>query len=230
MTSKDRLLEFLNHLQIGQGKFESNVGLANGYLNNNKGSIGTNQIAKIVSRYPVLNINWLVTGEGTMLNTPKPNTKLLSNFPYMSVPVIHIPAQAGYSRGYGDEEYIESMPTYPVILPADKSYKGKYRIFEIQGDSMDDGSRNSICDGDKILCREVIQSHWDTKLFFSNYLFVIVMRNDGIFAKQIINHHVDERIITCHSLNIMYDDFDVVLNDVAELYSVVRLIDRNIRI
>lgn len=69
MSAKDRLLMFLTYLDIGQNKFEANVGISNGYINNNKGSIGTKILEKIANRYPELNTEWLTTGNGEMLKS-----------------------------------------------------------------------------------------------------------------------------------------------------------------
>ena len=38
-TIKDRLISFLAYLNIGQGAFEKNVGISNGYINNIKSSV-----------------------------------------------------------------------------------------------------------------------------------------------------------------------------------------------
>lgn len=52
--------------------FEDECGLSNGYLNNalnaSSGSIGSDSIARIVEKFPMLNIYWLCTGKGDMLN------------------------------------------------------------------------------------------------------------------------------------------------------------------
>lgn len=64
---KKRLIEFLSYLGIGQLKFEENVGLSRGFVNKVGDSIRTNNLNKIVDKYPELNINWLMTGEGSML-------------------------------------------------------------------------------------------------------------------------------------------------------------------
>lgn len=64
---KKRLIEFLSYLRIGQLKFEENVGLSRGFVNKVGDSIRTNNLNKIVDKYPELNINWLMTGEGEML-------------------------------------------------------------------------------------------------------------------------------------------------------------------
>lgn len=66
-TIKDRLIKFLAHLNIGQGKFEKNCGLSNGTVNNIKGGgITTQKVEKILLTYPSLNIDWLITGRGEM--------------------------------------------------------------------------------------------------------------------------------------------------------------------
>ena len=64
---KQRILEFLNHLNIGQSAFEKKVGVGNGYVNNIKKSIGSDVIHKILTIYPELDTEWLVTGNGEML-------------------------------------------------------------------------------------------------------------------------------------------------------------------
>lgn len=50
------------------------------------------------------------------------NARPVDDLSYMNVPVIHIKAQCGYLAGYGDTEYIDTLPTMPVIV--DKTYHG----------------------------------------------------------------------------------------------------------
>jgi len=98
---------------------------------------------------------------------------------------------------------------------------------------MDDGSRNALYSGDKILGREVKRELWRSKLHIKDWFFVICMKNDGISVKQITSHNVEDGKIICHSLNydkISYPDFEVNLDDVAELYNVIKIVDRNTRI
>ena len=150
----------------------------------------------------------------------------LSNF--MLVSLVPISARAGYLQGYGDLGYVDNLPTIPVLV--DREYKGNYRIFEVAGDSMLDGSVSSFCDKDKVLCREVRKDLWQYKLHFKDWFFVIVHKTDGILLKQITAHDVSTGSITCHSLNSLYDDFELHLNDIVELYNVVKLIERNPRV
>ena len=69
---KKRLIEFLKYLGIGQDKFAKNVGLSRGYVNNIKENITMKTVDKILKAYPELNKNWLLTGEGEMLNDHPP--------------------------------------------------------------------------------------------------------------------------------------------------------------
>lgn len=65
---KERIKEFLAHLGLGQNKFEERVGFSNGYINNVK-SIGSDKLNKIITEYPLLNLEWLITGKGEMFKT-----------------------------------------------------------------------------------------------------------------------------------------------------------------
>jgi len=66
---KERLIEFLAYLGIGQTKFEEKVGLSRGFVNNIGENITSKSLKKITEIYPELNINWLKTGVGSMLNS-----------------------------------------------------------------------------------------------------------------------------------------------------------------
>lgn len=192
---------------------------------------GKNVLNKILGYFPEVNVNWLLTGEGEMTNqspsSVQSNAHVVENPNYMNVPVVYIKARCGYLAGYEDREYIGSLPTMPVIV--DRTYHGKYMIFEAEGDSMDDGTRNSICDGDKLLCREVRRDLWLPKLHINDWYFVIVHRTEGIAIKQITNQ--DEKgNITCHSLNEMFNDYTVNLDDVLEIYNVIKVVERNMRL
>lgn len=67
-TMKQRMNEFLAYLDMSQGKFEKAVGMANGWVNKIGDSIREENLKKISEVYPMLNIAWLKTGVGSMLN------------------------------------------------------------------------------------------------------------------------------------------------------------------
>lgn len=230
-TIKERLADFLSYKGIGQDKFAQIANLSRGFANNVGDSIRQSSLNKIKAAFPELNTLWLTSGVGNMLIQPSPsiqqNAHSVENLDYMSVPVVHIKARCGYLAGYEDTGYIDTLPTMPVIV--DRTYHGKYMIFEAEGDSMDDGTRSSICDGDKLLCREVRRDLWLPKLHIHDWYFVIVHRTEGIAIKQITNQDENGNI-TCHSLNNMFNDYTVNLDDVLEIYNVIKVVERNMRL
>lgn len=188
-------------------------------------------IAKIL-KVDALNINpdWLITGNGNMVLTDGPlprEAKIKKVEDFMNVPLVPIRGKAGYLTGYGDMEYIETLATIPVIV--DRAYKGKYRCFEVDGDSMDDGTRDAICDKDIVLGRDIKRELWECKLHINAWNFIIVHK-EGITIKRIVDHDIETGIIKCHSLNSLYDDFEIHLNNVIELYNLIKIVDRSTRL
>ncbi|MFN8286637.1 MAG: S24 family peptidase [Chitinophagales bacterium] len=139
----------------------------------------------------------------------------------MDVPIVNQYAYAGYLRGYSDEEYLENLPKLPWLV--DKEYKGVYRIFEVRGDSMDDGSSDSYLEGDKVLARQISKDHWKSKLHIKKWDFVLVHKTEGIMIKKITEHQIENGILKLHSLNPLYEDFTVSLKDIVEIYNVVQV-------
>ena len=66
-----RLVEYIKYRNISRKSFEINVGLGNGYVKkmlDQDSEISLSKIDKILTAYPEINKNWLLTGEGNMIN------------------------------------------------------------------------------------------------------------------------------------------------------------------
>lgn len=68
MDINSRIRKFLKDKKITVQSFEAAIGKTNGYLSHTK-SPTAGVLADIARVYPNLNMDWLVTGEGEMLNT-----------------------------------------------------------------------------------------------------------------------------------------------------------------
>lgn len=71
MTAPERFYQFMEHKRFRPRWVEMECGLSNGYLGKqrkNKGSFGGAILLRIEKRFPELNITWLLSGEGEMLN------------------------------------------------------------------------------------------------------------------------------------------------------------------
>lgn len=68
MGQQERLLQFINKMNISRAEFERRSGLANGYVKKLKGNLGDGKLNDVLTAFPNLNKIWLLTGEGSMLN------------------------------------------------------------------------------------------------------------------------------------------------------------------
>ena len=141
----------------------------------------------------------------------------------MMVPLVSKYAYAGYQAGYGDDEYIEELPKVPFLV--DKEYKGIYRAFEVKGDSMDNGLSGSYKEGFIVLGREIGKDLWRDKFHLRKWKnFIVVTKKDGVLIKEISKHDTEKGIITLHSLNPQFPDVDYKLNNVNQLFNVIKFL------
>jgi len=187
------------------------------------------KLAKIQQSFDEINAEWLLTGNGEMLKHVEKDSGSTKNIDaiwvnyerFKLVPLVSHRARAGFLSGWGDDEYIEDLPKIPWEV--DREYKGSYLTFEVSGDSMesDENPRESLFEGDLLLCREVQQQHWINKLHIKKWDFVIIHREQGILAKRIKHHDTEKGELTLHSLNDYYEDFTVNLNDLVGIFNIV---------
>lgn len=227
---KERLKKFINFSGLSIREFERSISASNGYVNSIRRGISTQILSSIIEQYPTLNRDWLLFGEGSMLNEqPEQEAKAITGGYFVKrVPVVPYAARAGYAGGWNDPDFIDELDTLPVIV--DREWHGNYMIFEVSGDSMDDGSSDALINRDFVLCREIQRYLWqDSKLHYKKWkAFVIVTRDDGIVVKQIVDHDVENHTISLHSLNDYYKDYTIDLADVKQIFNVVQLISRQL--
>ena len=197
----------------------------------------------------VFNYNWLITGEGEMLKQIEDNAKHgaltiktrgsdvyletssgikyfeLSSSKYrMRVPLVPFNAYARYISETCEPIQQERDSWDEVEFIVDKIGHGNYMAFEIKGDGMDDDSKRSFSHGDLVLARELDKVHWTTSLHYNQYPFWIIVLNDTILCKEIIDHNIETGDITCHSLNPSpeYSNFTINLKDVCRIFNIVQ--------
>lgn len=106
----------------------------------------------------------------------------------------------------------------------DKIAHGRYFAFMVKGDSMDDGTRSSFEEGDRVLVRELDRMHWRDGLRFKDHPFWVVVFDNSVLIKQIIAQDLDSGKITFHSLNPSpeYTDFTLYMDEIRALYYVLQ--------
>lgn len=223
MNTRERLKLYLSTIGISEGNFEKEASLSTGFVSKVGDSIRKKSLEKILLKFPDLNTSWLLTGEGSMLKSDinnKDEVKAMKPENVMMVPLVSQYAHAGYMSGFADGVYMDSLPKIP--WPMDEEHHGEYVCFEVRGDSMDDGMRHSYAQGDIVLCRNVDRLYWQKKLHFKQWNAFVIVHKEGIVLKQIVAHDVERGVITVHSFNPYYEDFDIDLRDVYQILNVVK--------
>ncbi|MBD77611.1 MAG: transcriptional regulator [Crocinitomicaceae bacterium] len=127
------------------------------------------------------------------------------------VSLVPIKAAAGYTAGYGDVDYIESLPRFMMPfpeLPQDRTY----RVFQIQGESM-----LPLLSGSYILC-EYVQ---DWKSIRSDECYVLLTKDDGVVYKRVINRIDDGQELLLKSDNPKFEPFAIPVDQVLEIWKAV---------
>ena len=250
-TVASRISALIDHLvgdEHGRNKrFADKVGVTEFVVSNwVKRGAGTSVMMKIKKAFPEVNIEWLMSGEGEMLKgsaeapqKPHKAPKEVEVVPagsrtIQTLPIIPIEAQAGVGKGFlydkdpsqDPEEVYEEFDTMEVVL--EREVSDRYKLFRVKGDSMDDDTKRSVCDGDVVLCREVYPEDWQYGLINTKYPnVVVVIEEEGILLKQLTKHSKKNGTISLHSLNSKYEDFTIDLSNVRAFFYVERIIDRN---
>lgn len=69
-TVKQRLIHFIEYKGLSKNKFEELCGLSKRYVSNISVSIQPDKAKKISLMFPELNMGWVLSGEGEMINPP----------------------------------------------------------------------------------------------------------------------------------------------------------------
>lgn len=126
--------------------------------------------------------------------------------------ILYVPikARAGYLLGYGDAEFIETLPTFN--MPGLKN--DSYRAFEVEGNSM----FSTLHDRDMVIAR------WErVSEIIDDRVYVLVTQNEGVCIKRLINRFQDGVVIAKSDNNHLdeYPALTIEVHDVREAWYVV---------
>ena len=125
-------------------------------------------------------------------------------------------AKAGYKSGFADPEYISVLPTFRLPF---LSKQKKYRTFQISGDSM-----LPIPDGSWVT--GVFLQDWNT--IRDRDAYIILTIEEGVIFKVLENKIKDSGKLILHSLNPIYEPFEIAVNDIREVWHFVNFISSEI--
>lgn len=125
-------------------------------------------------------------------------------------------AKAGYSSGFADPEYISILPTFRLPF---LSKQKKYRTFQINGDSMLPIPHGAYVTG-------VFIQDWTS--IRDKDAYIILTADEGIVFKVVENLIKREGKLILHSLNPLYEPYDLEVKNIREVWQFVNYISQEI--
>ena len=213
MTTKDRLLKYIEHTGLATSRFESLCGLSNGYVRNLKTQIGADKLSNILNAFPELSKIWLLTGEGSMLvntsNTSAPAPSPSSTEEETKrVPLIPFEARGGQLDGFArDGVTLAQCETVPT------PFKGAQFAISVRGQSMSPTYPSG--------CVLFISKNIADWVEWGK-VYVLDTEN-GVIVKQLAPSSLGNDFVCCKSFNDApeFAPFDVPKSTIFGIYRVV---------
>jgi len=226
----EKITAIINHFKLNNYAFSKRIGVTGTTIDSivngrpqddgsrKKTKPGYDVLSAIIN---VFNINpdYLFGKSDVMLKQDIPVIQTYSGVPQVvsvnqeneeNVVYVPIKARAGYLDGYGDTEYIETLPSFNMP----QLNNGTFRCFEVQGNSM----VRTFFDGDLVFGKYVEHLN-DVK---DGRVYVIVSKNDGIVLKRVINR-IEERgklILKSDNKDGNYPTYTINAEEIMEVWYV----------
>lgn len=225
-----KITAIINHFQLNNYAFSKRIGVTGTTIDSivngrpqpdgtrKKTKPGYDVLSAIIDEFNI-NPDYLFGKSDVMLKQDVAKIQTYSGVPQVvavnqndeeNVVYVPVKARAGYLDGYGDSEYIETLPSFHMP----QLTNGTYRCFEVQGNSM----VRTFFDGDLVFGKYV-EDLADIK---DGRVYIIVSKNDGIVLKRVINR-IEERgklILKSDNKDGNYPTYTIDAEDIMELWYV----------
>ncbi|WP_299114940.1 S24/S26 family peptidase [uncultured Winogradskyella sp.] len=226
----EKISAIINHFHLNNFSFSKRIGVTGTTIDSivngrpqpdgtrKKTKPGYDVLTAIIDTFSI-NPDFLFGKSKEMLKSNVSNTQTYSGIPQVIAVnqtgdenVIYVPikARAGYLDGYGDPEYIETLPSFNMPHLTN----GTYRCFEVKGNSM-------------------VRTFFDSDLVFGKYvedlrdikdgrIYIVVSKNDGIVLKRVINRIAEHNKLILKSDNKdgNYPTYTINAEEVVEVWHV----------
>jgi transcriptional regulator with XRE-family HTH domain len=133
-----------------------------------------------------------------------------------NIELVPVKAQAGYTNGFADPEYINELQVFQLpFLSGEK----KYRTFQLQGDSMFPIPDKAWVTGEFVL---------DWKGIKTGEACIVLTLDEGIVFKILENNIDSQGVFRLYSLNPVYEPYEVHVNEIREIWRFVHFISHEV--
>lgn len=205
----ERIKQYIDYKSISVAAFEKSIGMSNasfGKCLKKGGAIGTDKLENILSVYPDISPNWLLTGNGDMLRN---TTELTPTKDGTDIPLIPVEAMAGCFTG-SQTVLLQECDHY--VVPA---FKNADFLIYVRGDSM----QPRYYSGDMVACKMLSP----TDLFFQWGKVYVLDTDQGALIKK-VEQGTDNETITLVSENENYKPFQIPRRAIYHIAIVMGLI------
>lgn len=202
---KSRLIRYIKSKKMTQKEFISSIQLSNGYINSIRKSISPEVLSRIQSKYPDLNRDWLLYGEGEMTVGDEAAPATPVGVPYYD---------ADFECGFTEFAPLEIQPDAYINLPG---YEKTTFWCNAIGQSM----QPIIDGGDYIALQEI----HDPTLILYGEIYAIVTY-EGLRTVKRIRRSPNPKCFRLIPENPNYDSQDIEKRQIRAIFRVLGVVKR----
>lgn len=228
-----RLDMFVKHIRITRTELAEKLGTSQPTISailSGKRTLSRGMIARIGEQFSCLNLDWLQTGEGEMLQTDERGNARFIGGTYIASEGDEAVVMVDYVPVAARASFIENLyqpgatdtDKFPIVVRhGEREAAADLAVFEVEGDSM----LPSISSGSLILAKKIPESLWHT----AEGVIVIVFA-EFVAIKRVERNELQTggSTISLKSDNAAYPGMTVQLSDIRAIYKAKRKISEEI--
>ena len=237
---KQRIKEYLKYKDEKIIDFSAKIGVSNAYVSSIRKSIQPDKLARIQQVYPDLNIEWLVTGRGDMINTSRAITMTNSgNITGNGNNVNVVGFGGGPNNSDAEMMEVEELPVIPSNIvnepnidvltyinsnntntqPVVRQFPEAVAFYKIKSKAMED----KICAGDILAITPYPQGE---EHIVPGDPYVVDTNTNGLITRRLFEH-LDGYIARSNKPE-EYPEFIILREHIIRVYRIVGLLRQNV--